>query len=233
MRGSDRELLLSVFDGLDSPLAIRCAAWIARSGRFRAFLDEYRAKIAKKARTLESIDTWPDLWLELWTAARLLTDWRFALVYEQFSAQRARGPDLTATFRTSTTLHIEIKRPRVELSAAKWTEILCSKFGQLQPSAANVLLVGSAADITETCAAATAIYTLSRAAERGEDATFQRYGMPAARDFTRQLPRLSAILRATDWDLDSAANLTLWLNPGAKHPLPTNLAHALTTLPAG
>lgn len=232
MRGADRDLLLSLFGGLDRPLAVRCAPWMARSSRFRAFLDEYRAKIAKKARTLESADAWPDLWLELWTAARLLSDQRFVLIYEQFAAQRARGPDLTATFRATTTLHIEIKRARVNLTAPKWAEILCSKLGQLQPSAANVLLVGSGADIAETCAAETAIHDLSRMAERGEDAVFQRYGLATARDFTRQLSRLSGVLRVADWDLDSAAQQSVWLNPIAKHPLAANLAHALTIQPA-
>jgi hypothetical protein len=227
MRAADRDLLLSLFGGLDGPLATRCAAWMIGTPRFRAFLDEYRGKISKKARTLETAESWPDLWLELWTAARLLADRRFALVYERFAAQKARGPDLTATFRANTICHIEIKRARADLSAAKWTEILCSKLGQLPASAINVLLVGSGAGAAETCSAETAIYDLSRAAERGEDALFQRYGLPSAHDYTRQLTRLSGVLRAAEWNQDSAARFTLWLNPVARHALPPGLARAL------
>jgi hypothetical protein len=195
--------------------------------RFGAFLDMYRGKIGKKVRSLEGPRSWHDLWLELWTAARLLADRRFELAYESYAAQKIRGPDLTATFRTHITCHIEIKHVRTELSLAKWTEVLCTKLGQLPSGAINVLLVGTADQIVESCSAETAIRELSHAAQRGEDAAFQRYGLPGARDYSRHMVRLSGVLRVADWDLDSSAHYSLWRNPVARHAVLPDLAPAL------
>ncbi len=227
MRATDRDLLIALFGGIGHPLASRCAEQMLASPRFRVFLDQYRSKIGKKVRTLEGTARWHDLWLELWTAARLLADRRFEVAYESFAAQKVRGPDLTATFRTHTTCHIEIKHVRAELSATKWAEVLSAKLGQLPPGTINVLLVGTAAPLAETSTAELAIRELGRAAQRGEDAAFKRYGLLGARDYSRQIVRLSGVLRAADWDIASAARLTLWHHPAARHPLPPDLARAL------
>jgi hypothetical protein len=227
MRTTDRELLIALFGDIGHPLASRCAAQMLVSPRFRVFLDQYRGKIHKKVRTLEGPQSWHDLWLELWTAARLLADRRFDLAYEALAAQKVRGPDLTATFRTHITCHIEIKHVRAELNAAKWTEVLCAKLGQFPSGASNVLLVGTGAPLAEPWTAEAALRELSHRAQRGEDAVFQRYGLQGARDYTRQITRLSGVLRAADWDLTSAARHSLWRNPTARHALPPDLARAL------
>jgi hypothetical protein len=227
MRAADRELLVGLFGDLGHPLASRCAQQMAICPRFGAFLDVYRGKIGKKVRSLEGPGSWHDLWLELWTAARLLSDRRFEIAYESYAAQKMRGPDLTATFRTHITCHIEIKHVRAELGLAKWTEVLCSKLGQLPSGAINVLLVGTRAQIVESCPAESAVSKLGQAAQRGEDVVFQRYGLPGARDYSRQMMRLSGVLRVADWDLDSEARYSLWRSPTARHPLPPDLAHAL------
>jgi hypothetical protein len=195
--------------------------------RFGSFLNTYRGKIGKKVRSLEGTGSWHDLWLELWTAARLLADRRFEVAYESYAAQKIRGPDLTATFRTHTICHIEIKHVRAELSLAKWTEVLCTKLGQLPPSAINVLLVGTGTQIVESCSVESAVGELGKAAQRGESMVFRRYGLPEARDYSRQMNHLSGVLRMAAWDLDSSARLSLWHNPTARHALPPDLARAL------
>jgi hypothetical protein len=226
MRSADRELLISLFGDIGHPLASRCATKMVVSPRFRAFLVQYRGKISRKVRSLDRAESWRDLWLELWMAARLLSDRRFELVYESYSAQKMRGPDLTAVFRTHVTCHIEIKHVRAELSSAKWAEIVCSKLGQFPPGAFNVLLVGTAMPTEQCCMAETAIPELSRLAQSREDVLFQRYGLLGARDFARHLVRLSGVLQVTDWDPAGAGRLYLWTNPSARNVLPTDLARA-------
>jgi hypothetical protein len=86
LRAADRELLKSLFGDVGHPLASRCAVEILNSPRFAAFLDTNRSKIGKKARSLEGAGRWPDLWLELWTAAQVISDRRFELWYENYAA---------------------------------------------------------------------------------------------------------------------------------------------------
>jgi hypothetical protein len=227
MRAADRELLVGLFGGLGHPLASRCARQMVVCPRFGIFLNVYRGKIGKKVRSLEGPGSWHDLWLELWTAARLLADRRFEVAYESYAAQKLRGPDLTATFRTHTICHIEIKHVRADLSLAKWTEVLCTKLGQLPAGAINVLVVGTGAQIVESCSAEKAVRELGQAAQRGENTTFQRYGLPGARDYSRHMTHLSGVLRVADWDVDSSARFSLWRSPTARHALPPDLARAL------
>jgi hypothetical protein len=227
LRAADRDLLKDLFGDVGHPLASRCTVEMLNSPRFAAFLDTYRGKIGKKVRSLEGSGRWPDLWLELWAAANLLSDRRFELKYESYAAQKVRGPDFTATFRMHVICHIEIKHARAELSYAKWEEILCTKLGQLPPSSLNVLLVGTGSEIVETCSAESATGKLGARAERGQDAIFQRYGLLGARDYQRHIGRLSGVLRVTDWNLANTARKSLWRNPSARHKLPHDLAQAL------
>lgn len=227
LRAADRELLIGLFGAIGHPLASRCAERMLAVPRFGVFLTQYQSKIHKKARTLESPTSWQDLWLELWTAARLLADRRFTVAYETFAAQKVRGPDLTATFRANTVCQIEIKHVRAELNAAKWGEVVCSKLGQLPPGAINVLLVGTAVTLTTPSPVETALPELGQAAQRGDDAFFQRIGLASARDYARQIVRLSGVLRVADWDLANAATISLWRHSAARHPLPPDLARAL------
>jgi hypothetical protein len=222
-------LLKVLFGDVGHPLASRCAAEILNSPRFATFLDTYRSKIGKKARSLEGAGRWPDLWLELWTAAQLLPDRRFELRYESYAAQKTRGPDFTAIFRTRIICNIEIKHVRAELSFAKWGEVLCTKLGQLPPSCMNVLLVATDAQIAETCSIETAAAELGACAGRGEDAIFQRYGLLGARDYQRHIGRLSGVLRIADWTLAGAVRKSFWRNPSARHVLPADLTQALLT----
>jgi hypothetical protein len=227
LRTADRELLKALFGDVGHPLASRCAGEILNSPRFATFLNSYRGKIGKKARSLEGAGRWPDLWLELWTAAQLLSDRRFEVRYESYAAQKTRGPDFTATFRTRIVCNIEIKHVRAELSFAKWGEVLCTKLGQLPPGCLNVLLVGTGNQIAETCSVDSAAAELSAYAGRGEDTIFERYGLLGARDYQRHIGRLSGMLRVADWNLATAVQKSLWRNPSARHVLPDDLAQAL------
>ena len=138
-----------------------------------------------------------------------------------------RGPDLTLTFRTHTICHVEIKHVRTELSFAKWAEIVCTKLGQLPTGATSVLLVGTGPEIAESCPAETALRELGRRAQQGENGIFTRYGLLAARDYSRQIPRLGGVLYVANWDLTAPARPSLWQNPTARHRLPPDLARAL------
>ena len=227
MRAADRELLLDLFGGLGHPLASRCAVELAGSPRFGAFLERYRGKIGRKVRSLEKPERWPDLWLELWTAARLLADRRFEVAYESFGARHVRGPDLTLTFRTNTICHVEIKHVQTELSFAKWAEVVCTKLGQLPAGATSVLLVGTGPAIAESCPAETALRELGRRAQQGETGIFTRYGLRGVRDYSRQIPRLGGVLHVANWDLTAPAQPSLWQNLAARHRLPPDLARAL------
>lgn len=227
MRAADRELLIALFGDVGHPLASRCGAALVECPRFRVFLEQYRGKIGKKVRTQQGTGSWHDLWLELWTAARLLGDRRFEVAYERYAARKVRGPDLTATFRANTVCNIEVKHVRAELSAGKWAEVVCGKLGQLPTGAINVLLVGTSAQVAEPATAEAALGELSRMAQRGEDAVFQRNGLLGARDYARQVVRLSGVLRVADWDEAGAARLSLWRNPAARHAVPAELGRAL------
>ena len=229
LRATDWELLKALFGDVGHPLASRCAAEILKSPRFAAFLETYRSKIGKKTRSLEGAGRWLDLWLELWTAAQLLSDRRFELRYESYVAQKMRGPDFTATFRTHIVCNIEIKHVRAELTFAKWGEVLCTKLGQLPAGCLNVLLVGTGTEIVETCSVDAAVAELRARAARGDDSTFQRYGLPGARDYLRHIARLSGVLRIADWNPASTVRKSLWRNPSARHRLPDDLAQALLT----
>jgi hypothetical protein len=90
-----------------------------------------------------------------------------------------------------------------------------------------VLLVGTGAQIVESCSVESAVGELARAAKAGENMVFQRYGLPGARDYTRLMTHLSGVLRMADWNLDSSARFSLWRNPTARHVLPPDLSRAL------
>lgn len=211
--------------------------WAAASSRFRAFVAEHESKIAKKLRNADGAEGRRDLMLELYAAHRLLLDRRFTVEYERFTAGKTRGPDFSVLFKTRTPFNVEVKRLRATGAGDfnRWAFVVCDKLGQMPPSAINVLLMGAedgaggaAAAGAEVARAMARLHTL---AERKDDEFFVKRGLLGAKDYVRQLSRLSAVLYIAGWeraeDGDGDGAVSLWVNPQAKHPLPDDLARAL------
>ncbi|HLJ81815.1 MAG TPA: hypothetical protein VKT52_10040, partial [Ktedonobacterales bacterium] len=114
---------------------------------------------------------------------------------------------------------------------------LCDKLRQLPPSVSNVLVIystsGESGEERQRApfdvGAATA--QLRSAAERKDEAFFTRRGLDGARDYLRQLPKLSAVVvrGGEETVSDGAAPLAMasWMNPQARHPLAPDLRNAL------
>ncbi|HKS68903.1 MAG TPA: hypothetical protein VJQ45_00685 [Ktedonobacterales bacterium] len=213
----------------DQPLREACTAWAAASPRFRTFLAEHATKIARKLRTAEGFEGRRDVLLELYAAHRLLLDRSVTLEYERYAADKTRGPDFTATFKTHTPFNVEVRRLRGATGGdfGRWASVIGDKLRQMPPSIANALLVGCDANLTPALDVAEAMARLRTLAERHDDEFFARRGLPSAKDYLRQLQRLSAIVLVAGWEGTPAGMAALWLNPQAKHPLPRDLSQAL------
>src|SRR5690242_3131124 len=85
----------------------RLVGCMMASPRFRAFVEEHRDKIGKKARTAQGAQGVRDLALELETAYRLLDERRFALRYEAYAAGKTRGPDFTVIYKERPAYNVE------------------------------------------------------------------------------------------------------------------------------
>lgn len=220
---TDSELLASIFGAESHALRAECAAWMASSRPFRAFLEEQAGKVRKKARQAGDAETLRDLRLEMDTAYRLLvSDRRVTLAYERYLADKARGPDFTVTFKGHVVFNVEVRRLRAPVSAGKFSAAICEKARQMPPSAINVLLVGVDAGASVDLDAAATIKRLIQRAEARQDDFFTQRGFRDARDFLRAHQRLSALLLRASWHDASPPGPALWLNPQAKHPLPAD-----------
>jgi hypothetical protein len=218
----DDDLYAYLFGAATHALSARCAAWMAASPRFRAFVADHRDKIRRKVRSIRDDEGLSDLQLELDTAYRLLQERRFTLAYEQYLAGKTRGPDFTVTFKTRARFNVEVKRLRSSPQPGRWADVICDKLDQLPPSIANVLLVATDADTGDAFDVAHAMAELRAVAERKDDDFFARRGLAGARDYLRRSQRLSAVVYRLAWSTVEARSL-LWINPQAKHPLPHGL----------
>ncbi len=226
------ELSAYLFGADDPSLAAEVGPWLVVSPRFRAFAETYRDKIRKKARGLRDDEGWRDLALELAVALRLVEERRFALEYESYGVGR-RGPDFRVTFRSNVRFNVEVRRLRTLVSTpaaaadpARLVRAVCDKLAQLPPAMINVLVLGAdgPSSAAETLAPAMR-WLQDRAAEKDETLLRQR-DFTGARDFLRHYQRLSAALwLAGD---PGAPRASLWHNPQARHPLPADLARALS-----
>ena len=103
---------------------------------------------------------------------------------------------------------------------------VCAKLPQMPPSAINVLTLVAAPGGYEAGDLIDALRALTETAARRDDAFFVRRGFLGARDFGRQLQRVSAILLRPS-PPDDAEPGALWPNPQAKHALPPDIARIL------
>jgi hypothetical protein len=225
------ELTAYLFGADHSALAAEVGPWLIASPRFRAFAETYRDKIRKKARGPRDDEGRRDLAFELSIAFRLLEERRFTLEYESYGVGQ-RAPDFRATFRSQVRLNIEVRRlrpvpiPGAPADPARLIRAVCDKLGQMPPSMINVLVLGADAASSAANTLAPAMRWLQDRAAQKDEVLFQQRGFTGTRDFLRHYQRLSgALWLAGEQD---APRESLWRNPHARHPLPTDLARALT-----
>lgn len=221
------ELVTYLFGPGPSWLATELGSRLSASQRFRTFAETYRDKIRKKARGVRDEEGRRDLAFELAVAHRLLEDARFIVEYESYGA-RKRAPDFRVTFRTRVHFNVEVRRLRHFAPAAagqsdtgRLIRAVTDKLGQLTPAMINVLVLGtedSGADVV-----ASAMRWLQARAASREETWFVQRGFAGTRDFLRHYQRLSGALSLS---ADGAASL--WRNGQARHPLPPDLAKALS-----
>jgi hypothetical protein len=225
------ELIAYLFGAVDSPLATEVGPWLAASTRFRAFAETYRDKIRKKARVLRDDEGRRDFTFELAIAMRLVEDRRFALEYESYGMDK-RAPDFRVTFRSGTRFNVEVRRLRrrapteAPADPARIIRTVCDKLGQLQPSMINVLVLGADGPSSAADALTPAVLRLQERATQKDEAFFQQRGFTGTRDFLRHYQRLSGALWLAGEP--GALQASLWRNPRARHPLPVDLARALS-----
>jgi hypothetical protein len=211
------------------------AEWLASSRRFTAFVDSFRDKIRKKIRATKDPESLLDLQLELETAYLLLGEKTLNVTYEPDHAKRlVRAPDFAVTYTTSLTFLLEVTRMRGEASekavpeninptlspqAIRVADTICSKLGQFQPQRPNILLIGmDALTVTGSDLRAIMLYIQGRA-ERADPAFFKRYNFRDRADFFASHQRLNEILVRGP----HTGKLVIWVNPRAKHSLPSKV----------
>jgi hypothetical protein len=239
------ELLTSLFDGQSHLLAAPMATWLASSRRFTAFVTTHHTKIRKKLRTAQEPESLRDLQLELETAYLLLRERSLSLAYEPQHPELGRSPDFAVTFTTSLTFMVEVTRMRTAQpgtpehaharrslntgppSGERFSDMLCSKLGQMLPQRSNVLLVGvESPHLTHNDLHATMLHVQKRA--EGNDSTvIQRCGFRNRADFFHYYQRLSALL-VRGIPLQAGEPVIVWDNPQAKYQLPTKVRTVLS-----
>ena len=221
------ELVQSICGAADHPLAPHLRAWCRESRPFVAFLKAHLGKVRKKARLAPSGDALGDLLAELAVAALWVHDRRFAVLYEPQHTSARRGPDFQVTFRSHHSLYVEVTRLRLPLddvpgAALKLARVLGDKIGQCLPGAANVLAVVVPPGAHGGDLVPAAVRLLDRASES--------LALPpeTVRAFLRWRGRLSAVALCAQTEDRRIREVSLWRNPGAKHPLHPDVVRHLT-----
>jgi len=239
------ELHNYLFDGQPHLLAITMETWLTSSRRFATFVNDFHNKIRKKIRTTQDQETLSDLRFELETAYLLLQERSLSLVYEPQHCGQPRCPDFAVTFTTSLTFMVEVTRirtiqPRIsaqveaepkavsmeEQLADTIADTLCSKLGQLLPQHSNVFVVGTDDPVPMPSELNSAMLRVQQRVERNDSTFWGRHRFRDRADFFRHYYRLSDVLvRRSESRTDEAA--VEWVNPQAKHPLPSKVRTAL------
>ena len=239
------ELHHYLFDGQPHLLATTMETWLTSSRRFATFVNDFHNKIRKKIRTTQDQETLSDLKFELETAYLLLQERPLSLVYEPQHCGQPRCPDFAVTFTTSLTFMVEVTRirtiqPRItaqveaepkavnmeEQLADTIADTLCSKLGQLLPQHSNVFIVGTDDPVPTPSELNAAMLRVQQRVEHNDSTFWGRHRFRDRADFFRHYYRLSAVLvRRSESRTDEAA--VEWVNPQAKHPLPSKVRTAL------
>jgi hypothetical protein len=244
------ELLAYLFNGQPHLLATPMATWLASSRRFTVFVTTFRAKIRKKLRTTQEMESLLDLRLELETAYLLLQARSLGLVYEPLPIGQSRGPDFAVTFTTSTIFMVEVTRLRMvqdgtqdpaqthgqassphttpirSLVDERLADMVCSKLGQLQLQHGNILLVGVEAPRFTKDTLRAAMLQLQQRAERNDATIVPGRGFRDRADFFNHFQRLSELLVCGS-RLQAGEPVISWVNPQAKYPLPGKVRNVL------
>lgn len=223
------DLVNSIFEGKHPALSTEFGEWAGGSRRFRAFAATYATKIRAKVRNLRDESGIQDLRAELEIAVRLCQSERFTVEYEKYAASKQRGPDFTVTFKTHTPFNVEVRRIKSrefgedsDRRINKLMNALCDKVGQMPPSMINLLWLAGDLEIAEADLVA-ALKALRQLAERKVEAWFTARGFSSAQ-FLKNDTRLSGIINR------QAGAIVVWLNPLARHPVPSDIVTAIQRL---
>jgi hypothetical protein len=247
------ELLTYIFDGQTHLLAAPMATWLASSRRFTAFVDAHHTKIRKKLRVAQDPESLRDLQLELETAYLLLRERSLNLAYEPQHPRHGRSPDFEATFTTSLVFMVEVTRLRtvqprtppgaqeqshgtqppnstrtIPLSGDRFSDMLCSKLGQLLPQRSNLLLVGVEAPRPTHDDIHAVMLRIQQRAEGNDSTVVQRHGFRNRTDFFHHYQRLSALL-VRGIPLQAGEPVVIWVNSQAKYSMPARVRTVLSS----
>jgi hypothetical protein len=198
--------------------AAEVTAWLASSGRFRAFAEAHRDKIRKKLRTATDAEARRDVRAELRVAQLLLADRRIELTFEGYGSGRG-GPDFTVAFRGHRSFDLEVTRMRRDPTEATTDGgPLLAKLRQLAPGVPNVLLVAIEGERADAFDIPEAVRGLRARADAKEEAFFTRRGFEGTRGFYERFLRLGAAIAWCEALAGGAGGTALWMNPSARTP---------------
>lgn len=223
------DLLTYLFDGQPHLIFQPMAMWLESSRRFATFVSTFQDKIRKKLRTTQDQESLLDLHLELETAYLLLQERSLSVEYEPEMSKRIRSPDFAVTFTTSLTFMLEVTRVQVDPTNTVELQLantIPGKLGQLLPQQSNALLVGIETMGLTSSDIRAAMVSIQQRAERNDSTFLQQHGFRDRSDFFRHYQRLSEIL-VRGPDFKETKSMVTWVNPQAKHPLPSKVRTAL------
>jgi len=235
------ELISYLFDGQHHLLAEPMATWLTSSRRFTAFVNAQHTKIRKKLRVAQGQENLRDLQLELETAYLLLRERSLSLAYEPQHPELGRSPDFAVSFTTSLVFMVEVTRLRTAqanlmpgiqetpggpLLNDRFTDMLCSKLGQLLPQRSNLLLVGVEASLLASHEVSSTMLRLQQRAETNDSTVIRKHGFRDRADFFDHYQRLSGLL-IRGIPLQTGETVIFWDNPQTKYPLPSKVRTAL------
>ncbi|MCI0552591.1 MAG: hypothetical protein L0287_16695 [Anaerolineae bacterium] len=230
------ELLTYLFDGQSHLLAAPMGTWLASSRRFTAFVNTHHTKIRKKLRVAQGKENLRDLQLELETAYLLLREQSLSLEYESQHPELGRSPDFAVTFTTSLVFMVEVTRlrspgprtPNTTLPGDRFTDMLCSKLGQLLPQRSNLLIVGVETPHLTHSDILASMLRIQQRAEGNDSNVVHKHGFRDRADFFQHYQRLSALLVRGGTPLQAGEPVVIWVNPQAKYPLTARVRTALS-----
>jgi hypothetical protein len=155
-------------------------------------------------------------------AERLLADRRIDLVYEPDGSGRL-GPDFAVTFRATSTLRVEVTRPRPRADGVDVGRAILGKLRQLPPSVPNVILIDAGSVAAGSLDVAGEMRALRRAVDGRDAVVLGRLGTTSPRAFYERFLRLGGVLVRSE----APPAATLWSNPSARIALPRPASSAL------